>query len=55
MIIYRIKRSYKEYVLQKYAYLDKSIGFTKIYSGTRVEVLKYIKENNIRVGGKWKI
>lgn len=55
MIIYRIKRRDKEYIIQKYVYLDKSIGFTKIYSGSRAEVLKYIKENNIRVGGKWKI
>ena len=54
MIKYKMKKhSYNYYVLYKYVYIKNSMGFYKVSSGSRKEILEYLKTNNLKVGVKY--
>lgn len=53
MIKYKIKKLNDLYILFRYIINNKSIGFYKVYSGTRKDVLQFIKNKNIKVGDKF--
>lgn len=53
MIKYKINKKDDVYILFRYRYHKNSIGFYKIKSGGLVEIRKFLKENNIKVGIKY--